>query len=73
MSVAGINRLSDAISKGLVIMHALIQWVVQWLKTGPFVLRPRQTGTLIAQTGHRLGSYQPLYVSDPRGKHTISE
>ena len=41
MSVAGIDSLSTVISKDLVIMHALIPWVVQWLKTSAFVLRHR--------------------------------
>ncbi len=39
MSVGGTDTFSIVISKGLLIMHALIKWVVQWLKTSLFVLR----------------------------------
>ncbi len=39
MSVSGTDTLSTVISKGLVIMHALVNWFVQWLNISLFVLR----------------------------------
>ena len=57
LSVGGTDMLSTVISKGLVIMHALMKWVVQWLVTSAFVLRQTKTGTLTAKIGPHSGSY----------------